>query len=139
MANFEITKQEYLNFAEEHSEYNSFCSGIGSCDHCNKKLYSRRSKYLKAYVNLYKLSSGKECNSPKLIWICADTAKEWNLADFHQNKCTSGKMIDQCDCLLADFIRVAYDSDDYNENSTVKSFGDQIYPILKKILGKSCP
>jgi uncharacterized protein YcsI (UPF0317 family) len=148
MANFETIEEKYLDFQENHAEYNSSCSGIGSCEFCNKKLYPMRTKYLKAYINLFK-SNKNNCplagltwlgmsersflpKSPKLIWTCADTARKWILGDFHKSKCNTGKTIINCDCLLADFIRIAYD--EHNENSIAPSFGDQIYPIFKKIL-----
>src|SRR5687768_12559249 len=104
MANFETIEQDYLDFLERHSEYDSMCSGIGSCEFCNKKLFPLRSKYLKAYINLYK-NNKEKC--PKLIWACTDSAKEWKLGDFHKNKCDHGDMINVCKCSLAEFIRSA--------------------------------
>jgi hypothetical protein len=128
MINFQIIEDRYLEYLDTHSRYMSSCSGVGSCEDCNKKMYPLRTKYLKAYINLYK--HNKEL-CPRLHWASSDTALICNLNDFHTEKCQTAQSINECSCILSDFIRIAYP--DYESFTEITSFRDQIYPVFKKM------
>ena len=109
----------------------SACSGLGSCDHCNKKMYPHRGKYLKSYMYTYTQNKTEIKNGtivmPKLHWIAADTAKEFNLEEFHRNKCQSQNTIKSCDCDTALLFRTMY----YDVNDVELSL-DMIYAVYLK-------
>lgn len=101
---------EYRNFLENHAKYNSGCSGVGSCDHCTKKSYPHRNKYLKNYLDVFFknittfkifIQNKETLSMPKLEWCAAETAAWMKCGDFHTKYCNNNKTINECDCNLA--------------------------------------
>lgn len=129
LINFQKAEEAYLSYLDIHSRYESFCSGVGSCEDCDKEMYPLRRKYIKAYIMLYK--SNKELCS-KINWCETDVGTNCNLHDFHKQHCNNDMYIATCSCELANFIRTA--CHEYSETATLKSFHSQIYPIFKKII-----
>lgn len=68
------------------------CSGIyGGCEYCLKKMYTKRSIYLTAYVSVFLNNKDNIKNNivrmPLLRWFPAPTAKSYNVETFHLKKC----------------------------------------------------
>lgn len=105
------------------------CSGLGSCDHCNRKMYPKRSQYLKSWIVTY-IKHKKEAEMPKLFWIASDNAKMFNLGEFHREKCSSNDNVQTCTCEVAQFFRSLYNhpTDDQNKPSL-----DQIVSVFLKL------
>lgn len=111
----------------------SACSGLGSCDHCNKKMYPKRAKYLKSWMHVYAQNKSAIKNAdvvmPRLQWVAAETAEQFNLGDFHKTKCKLGNSIRDCDCDTALLFRTMY----YNpKDSDIEPSLNIIYPVFSK-------
>lgn len=136
---FQEAERVYSDYVAEHGSWNSGCSGVGSCDYCNKRLYPKRTVYLKLYVRLYKQvrNTPNKDLCPPLNWFYVETASKCKAGEFHREKCSLVNNEDEpydvadCPCALADFMRTAYGADD---TTKLRSFKDQIYPIFVKIV-----
>lgn len=140
---FNKADEIYTEYIDRHNSWESACSGVGSCDYCNKRLYPKRTEYLKKYIGLYKLARHIERKDlcPRLYWYHAETASKCYAGEFHREKCKLVRSVERgddspydvahCPCALADFMRAAYDADDMTK---LRSFADQIYPIFVKIV-----
>jgi hypothetical protein len=110
------SEDDYRIFCESNASYNSSCSGVGSCDHCNKKMYPIRGKYLKEYVRIYKQNKDNLDSMPKLFWVASESAQEFKLGDFHKQKCNLGKPVSECTCELSCFMKTCFNN--VNEDDT---------------------
>jgi len=126
---------EYRDFLENHASYNSICSGIPSCDHCMKKSYYHRSKYLNNYLsiffkNLEEIKNNNYNLMPKLEWCAAKTTEIKKCGELHNKHCNNNKSIKTCDCNLATFLKCAYgiNVSDEDEKPSLKI----IYDYFKK-------
>lgn len=114
------------------------CSGLGSCDHCNKKMYPQRTIYLRSWLNIY-LNNKRSINDglsviPTLYWVAAETAKEYKLGEYHKSQCKLNESITNCKCDIAYLIRAMYY--DVEDETVVCSLGDQIIPEYNKMKNK---
>lgn len=106
---------------------------LGDCEHCNKKMYPARTVYLKSWIHTY-LNNKEDVDNgnaimPKLFWIAADTAKEFNVGEYHRSKCYSKETITECRCKLACVIRAMYN---VSETDIIPSL-DQIIPVFNRM------
>lgn len=124
---------EFNEFCEKNASYNSNCSGVGSCEECNSKMYPLRTKYLKAFINVF-YESLCDCDEsyeyPKFCWVSSENAKEFIIGDFHKEKCSSGQPISTCECLLAKFFKFCYGKD--VKETDIKKSLDIIYQVFNK-------
>jgi len=134
IADFEIAEHKYLTYLRFNSMPETTCEGVGNCDDCNKGMYPLRTTYLRRYIELY-CANKKMC--PKFHWQAANMAKLCNIGRFHKMQCRSGRGVDVCSCILADFVRVAYgdSTDNITDATEIPSFSDQIWPMLRAYKG----
>lgn len=109
------------------------CSGLGSCEYCNKKMYPLRTGYLKSWIRIY-LKNKQDIDAgnvqmPRLQWCAADYANKFIVKEYHQQHCNQNKSITVCDCDIACLLRAMYHITD---DDTLHSL-DQIIPVFRKM------
>lgn len=118
--------------------YERGCSGVGDCKYCTRDMYFVRSPYLQSYLKTYLQNKTAVdqglLTMPKLFWYPAHTAQEFNLGEYHKEKCDLGRTVADCECSVAKLFRVMYP--DVTEYSVEKSL-DQIVPAFLKLLKKN--
>lgn len=121
---------QWIEYIESCSDRG--CSGINDCDECQKRMYASRTKYVKSWISVY-VSNRREIREgrariEKLLWKRANMAKEFNLGDFHREKCNTDQDVAICNCETASLFR-AMCYDPVADNATMYSL-DRIYPIF---------
>lgn len=139
----EISRLSIPNESKWINKINNHDGCSTACDHCNKKMYPTRQKYLQSWLKIYIANEQRiidglrsQCKIDALIWMSTHNAPSLKIGVFHKLYCNTGTLTSECKCNIAWLLRSLYNN--INEDDVVYNI-EMIYNAYKNLKEKTKP